>query len=111
MKFLVNALKAVDDQLPEGNAGLAIKIALSLIGALWWTNGKGADELMDLKAKAEKRIGYQDLKAKAEKRIGYQDLKAKAEKRIGYQDLKAKAEKRIGYQDLKAKAEKRIGYQ
>ncbi len=37
-------LSALLDRLPEGNAGLAIKIAVGLVGAIWWTSGKGADE-------------------------------------------------------------------
>jgi hypothetical protein len=30
--------------LPAGNAGLAVKVGLSLVGIAWWTSGPGAEE-------------------------------------------------------------------
>jgi len=30
--------------LPEGNLGVAVKVALAVLGAFWWTSGPGADE-------------------------------------------------------------------
>ncbi len=29
---------------PEGNAGLAIKVAVAFVGVLWWTSAPGGDE-------------------------------------------------------------------
>lgn len=29
---------------PDGGLGVAAKVALGVLGALWWTNGPGADE-------------------------------------------------------------------
>ena len=37
-------LSGVLDKLPEGNAGLAIKLAVAVVGAIWWTSAPGADE-------------------------------------------------------------------
>eukprot|EP00775_Hariotina_reticulata_P008824 gene8824-9003_t len=44
--------------LPEGNLGVAVKVALAVLGAFWWTSGPGADDASDAKAKAEKRNQY-----------------------------------------------------
>lgn len=38
------ALQAVLGLIPAGKAGLAIKVALSLLGVAWWTSAPGADE-------------------------------------------------------------------
>lgn len=43
---------------PDGGLGIAAKVALGLIGAIWWTSAPGADEASDAKAKAEKRNQY-----------------------------------------------------
>lgn len=43
---------------PDGGLGVAAKVALGVLGALWWTSGPGADEASDAKAKAEKRNPY-----------------------------------------------------
>lgn len=29
---------------PDGGMGVVAKVALGVVGALWWTNGPGADE-------------------------------------------------------------------
>jgi len=29
---------------PDGGLGVAAKVALGVLGALWWTSGPGADE-------------------------------------------------------------------
>lgn len=29
---------------PDGGLGVVAKVALGVVGALWWTNGPGADE-------------------------------------------------------------------
>ncbi|PNW87652.1 hypothetical protein CHLRE_02g142246v5 [Chlamydomonas reinhardtii] len=39
--------------LPAGQAGLAVKVALGVAFAFWWTSGPGADEEMDAKAQQE----------------------------------------------------------
>jgi hypothetical protein len=39
-----NPIDKVLALLPEGNAGLAIKVAVALVGAIWWTSAPGADE-------------------------------------------------------------------
>ncbi|KAF8060591.1 hypothetical protein HT031_004768 [Scenedesmus sp. PABB004] len=44
--------------LPDGGVGLAVKLVLGLLGAVWWTSGPGADEASDAKAQAEKRNQY-----------------------------------------------------
>eukprot|EP00197_Chlamydomonas_leiostraca_P013881 CAMPEP_0202869216 /NCGR_PEP_ID=MMETSP1391-20130828/12171_1 /ASSEMBLY_ACC=CAM_ASM_000867 /TAXON_ID=1034604 /ORGANISM="Chlamydomonas leiostraca, Strain SAG 11-49" /LENGTH=91 /DNA_ID=CAMNT_0049549509 /DNA_START=70 /DNA_END=345 /DNA_ORIENTATION=+ len=51
-------LGALMDLLPDGKAGLAIKVAVALVGIVWWTSAPGADEASDFKGKAEKRRGY-----------------------------------------------------
>ncbi|WIA15218.1 hypothetical protein OEZ86_003861 [Tetradesmus obliquus] len=43
---------------PDGGLGIAAKVALALVGAVWWTSAPGADEASDAKAKAEKRNQY-----------------------------------------------------
>ena len=36
--------RAINDKLPPGPAGLAIKVAVGLLASLWWTSAPGADE-------------------------------------------------------------------
>ncbi|KAG2483943.1 hypothetical protein HYH03_017194 [Edaphochlamys debaryana] len=39
--------------IPGGNAGLAVKVALGVAFAFWWTSGPGAEEESDHKAQQE----------------------------------------------------------
>jgi hypothetical protein len=41
---LAQVQRAINDKLPPGPAGLAIKVAVGLLAALWWTSAPGADE-------------------------------------------------------------------
>lgn len=39
--------------IPAGNAGIAVKAAIGLAIAIWWTSGPGADEESDHRAQQE----------------------------------------------------------
>ncbi|KXZ44111.1 hypothetical protein GPECTOR_73g632 [Gonium pectorale] len=39
--------------IPAGNAGLAVKVAIGVVLAFWWTSGPGAEEESDHRAQQE----------------------------------------------------------
>jgi hypothetical protein len=41
---LAQVQRAINNKLPAGPAGLAIRVAVGLLAALWWTSAPGAEE-------------------------------------------------------------------